>query len=239
MTRTLPPRRAFRPSSRHGFILLFGTRPVYKDEPGPGVQTVCPRCNREGELRPRSARTWFTLFFLPLFPVGKRSTFTECPNCGAQFPVTPDELRTRLAEGERQQSQQAIALYNSLRASPANAITLNELMQLYAGMREYDEAIGAARQFPQALQASEQCMVTLARVHLSKDEPAEALRWVEEAVRRNHSLAEAQYVRGLAYLMLKSPNYEKAIEAARSARSLGHPDADRLVREAEGRAREG
>ena len=226
-----------RRSVRHGFILLFGTKPVYGDEAGEPVRTACPRCNQVADLRPRSYRTWFTLFFLPLFPVGGKHRFTECSNCGGQFPVAPEELRSRLADSERQQSQQAIGLYNSLRASPANAITLSQLMDLYATMGEFDQAIAAAGQFPQALEASEQCMVTLGRVYLAKGQPDEALRWIDTAAARNPQLPDAQYVKGLAHLMKTPPEYDRAIAAARAARSLGHPDADRLVREAESRAR--
>ena len=57
--------------------------------------------------------------------------------------MNADELRSRVSSNEQQQSQEAIGLYNSLRASPANSITLNQLMTMYASMKEFDQAIGA------------------------------------------------------------------------------------------------
>ena len=138
------------------------------------MRTICPCCGRETDLVAKSYRQWFTVFFLPVFPVSGSTRFTECSNCRARFQARAEELRARLAAGEQQQNQQAIALYNSLRASPANSVTLNELMQLYAGLREYEQAISAAGQFPQALHNSEQCMTTLGRVYLATNQFPEA-----------------------------------------------------------------
>ena len=118
----------------------------------------------------KTYRPWFTLFFLPVFPIGGSRRFSQCTSCQAQFPVPVDELRRRLSGAQQQQSQQAIALYNSLRTSPANSITLNQLMLLYASMKEYGQAIGAGADFPQALHNSEQCMTTLGRVYLASSD---------------------------------------------------------------------
>lgn len=222
---------------RGGFILLFGTRAVVSNDGAEAVRTRCPRCGQEADLVARGYRHWFTLFFVPVFPVSRKVRFTQCSNCGAQFPVAPEELRSRLAASESQQNQEAIALYNSLRASPANSVTLNQLMQLYASLREYDQAISAAGQFPQALHNSEQCMTTLGRVYLAKNEPDEALKWFSAAVERNPMLGEAQYHKAVAHLKSAPPNYPAAVAAARAARSAGFPNADALLREAEAKAR--
>src|SRR5438105_526450 len=149
---------------RRGFIILFGSRNLIGGDPhAQPLQTTCPRCGNATTIVGKSYRPWFTLFFVPILPIGGRRRFSQCSACNAQFPVPIDELRSRLAGAQQQQSQQAIALYNSLRQSPANSITLNELMLMYAGMNEYDQAISAARDFPDALNSSEQCMTTLGR----------------------------------------------------------------------------
>jgi tetratricopeptide (TPR) repeat protein len=157
--------------------------------------------------------------------------------CGALFRVEARTLGTQVAAADRQQHQRTITLYNSLRQSPANAITLNELMTLYATIGEYDQAVSAARQFPQALESSEQCMVTLGRVYLAKGENGEAVRLFDQAIARNETLAEAHYYKGVALLTAASPDYARAAAAARIARNNGYPGADALVREAETRAR--
>src|SRR5206468_3037045 len=133
-----------RPRRRRGFILLFGTRPIISDDrEAPPVNAVCPRCGQRADIAGKTVRSWFTLFFIPVFPVSGSRRFSQCTHCGAQFPVEARQLGTQVAAAERQQSQRAIALYNSLRNSPANSITLNEPMTLYASINEFDHAIAA------------------------------------------------------------------------------------------------
>ena len=188
-------------------------------------------------MQARSFRHWFTMFFVPVFPISRKRRFTQCPGCGAQFPVEPQELRQRLAAGQQQQNQEAIGLYNSLRASPANSITLDQLMKLYASMKEYDSAISAAADFPQALHSSEQCMTTLGRVYLARNQFSDALQWFDAAVQRNPQLGEAQYCKAVAHLLMTPPDTAAAIPAARAARAAGYPNAESLLRDAEAKAR--
>jgi TPR repeat protein len=110
-------------------------------------------------------------------------------------------------------------------------------MTLYATMKEHDQAISAARDFQQALHNSEQCMTTLGRVYLAKNDHAEALKWFDQAIARNEALAEAHYFRGVARLTATPPDYAQAAASARSARKFGYPGAEELVREAESRVR--
>ena len=223
---------------RRGFILFFGTRAIVSnDADARPVNAVCPRCQQRADIIGKSYRTWFTLFFIPVFPISGAQKFSQCSNCGAEFPVEARTLGTQVAAAEQQQSQRAIQLYNSLRNSPGNSITLNELMTLYATLNDFDGAISAARQFPQALESSEQCMVTLGRVYLAKQENREAVRLFEQAIARNETLAEAHYYKGVAHLTAATPDYAQAAAAARQARVHGYPGAEQLLREAESRLR--
>jgi tetratricopeptide (TPR) repeat protein len=223
--------------ARRGFILFFGVRPIVTDDPGArSVSAVCPRCGQRAEFSGKIVRPWFTLFLLPLFPVGRSHAVSQCSNCGQQFPVETRALGLQVAKADQQQQQLAISLYNSLRHSPANAITLNELMTLYATIGEYDQAISAARDYPAALQSSEQCMVTLGRVHLAKAEPAVAVRYFDQALERNDTLADAHYYKAVAYATSNPPNDDKAIASARQARKAGHPSAEQLLNELERRS---
>jgi hypothetical protein len=236
--RSCPPPHRRHVRARAGFILLFGTKPVVSDDPeSQPVSAVCPRCGQRADIVGKTVRHWFTFFFLPLFPIGRARRFSQCSHCGAQFPVEARTLGTQVAAADREQAQRAITLYNSLRGSPANSITLNELMALYATLGEYDQAISAARDFPQALESSEQCMVTLGRVYLARGENTEAIRWFDRAIERNGMLGEAHYYQGVAYLTATPADYSRAAAAARTARNNGYPGADQLLREAEARAR--
>jgi tetratricopeptide (TPR) repeat protein len=222
---------------RPGFILFFGSRNIISGEHVPPVQTTCPRCGQTAQIVGKTYRTWFTLFFLPLFPISASRRFSQCSSCNAQFPVPVEDLRKGLASNEQQQNQQAIALYNSLRASPANSITLNQLMLMYAGMNEYSQAISAANDFPQALGASEQCMSTLGRVYLASEQRPQAIHWFDQALARNPALGEAHYYKAVAHLTNTPPDYTSAVAAARQARNAGFPNAEALLREAESKDR--
>lgn len=218
--------------------MLFGSRTIVSDDPSaPTVLTVCPRCHREADIVGKFYRPWFTIFLLPIIPLARRRPFSQCTNCKAQFPVAADQLQSRLDKNDQAQSQEAIALYNSLRASPANSITLNQLMILYASMKEYDQALGAAADFPRALHSSEQCMATLGRVYLARGDLPNAIRWFDAAVTRNPTLGEAHYHKAVAHLMQTPGDVDRAVTSARAARKAGYPNSEALLREAQSKGR--
>jgi predicted RNA-binding Zn-ribbon protein involved in translation (DUF1610 family) len=46
----------------------------------------CPRCNRDRiEYALKSTRPWFTLYFIPIFPIGGAERYVECQRCGGTF----------------------------------------------------------------------------------------------------------------------------------------------------------
>jgi DNA-directed RNA polymerase subunit RPC12/RpoP len=70
-------------------IIFFGTREVVRDDdrPGGGLQQ-CPRCGQYVVFKPRAARTYAHVFWIPLFPVGAKHPVVECPTCRARFSST-------------------------------------------------------------------------------------------------------------------------------------------------------
>jgi len=217
------------------FFVLFGVRNMVGND-GAAVATLCPRCGQQAMFQPKSMRSWFTLFLVPIFPISGKQTISQCGNCGTVFRSSPRELNQRVAASQQQQMQQAIQMYNSLRASPANSITLNNLMLLYLQLHELDQAVAAANEFQQALNASEQCMTTLGRVLMEQGRHQEAMRWLDAALARNPMLGEASYCKAVALMSLVPPDYAGATAAARAARSAGLAAADALLREIENRA---
>lgn len=58
------------------------------------VETGRFRCPNEGAdraYRHLRARRWFTLFFIPLIPLGTQGEWVRCDSCGAQYG--PDVIR--------------------------------------------------------------------------------------------------------------------------------------------------
>jgi DNA-directed RNA polymerase subunit RPC12/RpoP len=69
-------------------IIFFGTRQVVRDDdrPGEGVRQ-CPHCGQFVVFKPRRARTFVHLFWIPLFPIDAGQPLIECPNCRTRFDV--------------------------------------------------------------------------------------------------------------------------------------------------------
>ncbi len=224
--------------SRRGFIFLFGSRSVVSADPAGAVprDAKCPRCGRSGTLAGQRARPWFTAFFIPLFPIGGGRRFTRCKACGSSFAASPNQVARASSRSDADQVRRGITLYNSLRTSPGNSVTLQELMTLYLSIGEPEQAVGAAADFPDALNASEQCMTTLGRAYLAAGSATEAVGWLDSAVARNPDSGEARFQRATAYLSLTPPDAERAVADARAARNAGHPAAADLLRRAEGLA---
>jgi hypothetical protein len=61
-------------------IILFGIRRMRT--PLGSVMLLCQRCQRPSTHALFKVRTWFTLFFIPLFPFSVKYA-TACPLCGA------------------------------------------------------------------------------------------------------------------------------------------------------------
>jgi tetratricopeptide (TPR) repeat protein len=202
----------------------------------PLADARCPRCQSTGSLAGTKVRSWFTLFFLPVFPIGRGRRFTKCGKCGASFGVPPDQFETVAARADARQLRRAIGMYNSLRTSPANSVTLNELMQLYASIGEYRQAISAANDFPAALDNSEQCMTTLGRVCLADGDSAAGIRWFDAALARNPDLGEAWFQKAVALLNGIPPDRTGATAAAKAAKKAGHPGAEEMLAELQAEA---
>ncbi len=221
--------------SRRGFVLLFGSKTVVSADPAAATPrgAACPRCGRTGTLAGQRARPWFTAFLIPLFPIGGGRRFTRCRACGTSFAAPPEQIARAASRSDAQQVRRGITLYNSLRASPGNSVTLQELMTLYLSIGEPAQAVGAAADFPDALNASEQCMTTLGRAYLAAGAAAEAIGWLDSAVARDPAAGEARFQRATAYLSLTPPQAEPAAADAWVARNAGHPGAAEVLRRAE------
>lgn len=55
----------------------------------------CPDCGGDRRYRRRMARRWFTLFFLPVFPLNRLGEVVECDTCRGRFG--PSALRSPTA----------------------------------------------------------------------------------------------------------------------------------------------
>src|SRR5205807_9357610 len=119
--------------------------------------------------------------------------------------------------------QECIFVYNTLRESPKDSVLLNRLLEMYAGMHEFEEALAAGRHFPDALNDSAQCLTTYGKVNLAAGKTAEAVKFLQVALEKNKAIGEAHYYLAVAHLSSVPPNPDAAIASARQAAANGYP----------------
>jgi zinc-ribbon family len=75
-------------------FIIFGITKVKKPvKNGLRLRRHCGRCHYISELHEHSIRPYFTLFFLPVIPIGKGETLLVCSRCEAAFyPQAEDYL---------------------------------------------------------------------------------------------------------------------------------------------------
>ena len=72
---------------------------------------LCPLCNITCACELQEMRRWFTFFWLPIFPFGKRISYLECQECSTAF--NPEYFR--MTDEKKQETQ-----------SPATSDTLEQ-----------------------------------------------------------------------------------------------------------------
>ena len=219
--------------TRRGFIIFFGWRRLTRQRPEAPVNTVCPSCRQQSSIVPMQGREWFTLFFIPVLPLSAAKPFVKCTSCQTCFDVDIEQFRRKAAMPDERAWQQCIALYNTLRESPKDSVLLNRLLEMYAGMREFEEALAAGRHFPDALHESAQCLTTYGKVNLAAANPAEALRYLQMALQKNKALGEAHFYTAVAHLSSTPPDPDAAIASARLAATHGYPNTAEFIHQAE------
>ncbi len=67
-------------------IIIFGTRGRVVADGSPSRQTTtCRYCGNIVAMEPVRNKRYFTLFFIPIFPLEKGETAWRCPNCKKLF----------------------------------------------------------------------------------------------------------------------------------------------------------
>ncbi len=84
-------------------LLLFGFRNKMHDH-GATIAATCPRCHNSVVLHDVRFRRWFTLFFIPVLPLGRARRMLMCPICrwGRDVSKDADALTNEMADITRQ-----------------------------------------------------------------------------------------------------------------------------------------
>ena len=73
-------------------FIIFGAKTVKTPvKNGLNLRKYCDRCRLLSDLREHSFRQYFTLFFIPVFPISKGESSLVCNRCGASFYIQPED----------------------------------------------------------------------------------------------------------------------------------------------------
>jgi transcription elongation factor Elf1 len=72
-------------------FIIFGTK-VRQQVIGEG-QFFCPKCQSQRAYQHKKASRYFSLYFIPIFPMGKLGEFVECQTCGIAFEPAVLQIR--------------------------------------------------------------------------------------------------------------------------------------------------
>jgi hypothetical protein len=99
----------------------------------------CPRCGRSKPYQHKSVNRWFTLYFIPVIPMGSIGTYIQCGACGATFD---EKILSYDPEAEKQQLflrlRGLLVLVAAANGAPADAAEICAIAEAYR------EATGAA-----------------------------------------------------------------------------------------------
>jgi len=80
-------------------VLILGTRT--RTAVLAMLTLLCRACGNPSAHQVSRRQTWFTLFFLPVFPVGSGKYSTLCTYCGAATRIDKDEAERLQAQPDR------------------------------------------------------------------------------------------------------------------------------------------
>ena len=64
-------------------LIIFGRRTMHSVATS-GVFD-CPRCGSQRQFAHKRVKRWFTLYFIPIIPLGTVGEFVECKSCAATY----------------------------------------------------------------------------------------------------------------------------------------------------------
>jgi hypothetical protein len=73
-------------------FILFGSKTVKTPvKNGLNLRKHCDRCSLLSDMQEHISRPYFTLFFIPIFPISKGESLLICNRCGASFYIQAED----------------------------------------------------------------------------------------------------------------------------------------------------
>lgn len=86
-------------------FIVFGTKELRKDLGVYQEEVQCLHCNNIINYDIRSSWEWFTLFWIPIFPISTKKYYSVCPICGYGYKYTKEEVENMLGIAQQENVQ--------------------------------------------------------------------------------------------------------------------------------------
>lgn len=135
-------------------MIIYGTKP--KSTQIDEGEFFCPRCHTEQDYSLFKVRTYFTLYFIPLFPVGGTNEHIQCQNCDAAFApevIDYDPATEQAATAVTLRRVSALFLYDVGRISPTTLGAVQKVVRESIGTEVAKEDLAQDAQYAQSAEA--------------------------------------------------------------------------------------
>lgn len=119
-------------------MIIFGSRPRLKTI-GSGT-FYCPRCQTTRQYELKQGKNYFTLYFIPLIPIGDLGEFVECQTCHMTFQSEVLKLKAPLLK------QDLAGMLNTVKSTLEGGKPVEYLLrELVSAGLDRDIALGAVK----------------------------------------------------------------------------------------------
>jgi hypothetical protein len=135
-------------------MIIFGTRTT-NPTAGQGIFN-CPRCGPQKPYTHKKAKRWFTLYFIPVIPLGTAGEYLECTACAGTFDMEALHHDPAAERGEmfaRLRRLSVLAMLFANRYQPENVNALRTALQELTQDFVAEDVVHQDVQFAQQAQA--------------------------------------------------------------------------------------
>lgn len=224
-------------------FIIWGSRSRIKVTDAVGVRATCPSCHVESQFIEKQVVTYFTLYFIPLFPVQRGMKFVECQYCQAKFQQTLDELRARSAQAEQERVAEAAArdaaaqqrqdelgrLRQRWSEAPEDRVSLVRLLDMLAEDGQYTELLAMEPAIRERYGEDPDLVIRLGHAAFALKRYDDAASDYEQLVTANPYRGDARFYLASSCWYMDPPQFDRAVEHMQIAADMGYPAASEAL----------
>ena len=73
-------------------FIVYGTKALKKEYGTLPMETECPKCHNMVRYNLFTVWRWATLFWIPIFPIGRKHYYVACPICNYGYEISKEDF---------------------------------------------------------------------------------------------------------------------------------------------------